>query len=261
MQARSAASSHSLSPCQSGCSPSEPAIATSADGWHIVVLRLTPPLHGDFRDGIQRRVCPASGRGWHWYRSHGATELSLATLRRSVSRRHRRSTLYVEVLGVLVDLCGRHSRNRGPLRMQSRLGGSVVFAPGGVASLGLNLGSRRLNPRPNLTRSTGLGGKRRGWCFLCGQCTRWQTAGRPERCTNTGHRDRAYSVAEISSTRVPTAWPSSVRRECAYSLSEISPCLVRTTCRRSARVIVSIDRAVSLIGMIMCHNAPDSVCT
>ena len=93
---------------------------------------------------------------WHWYRSHGATELSLATPRRW----HRRSTLDVEDLTGLVVFSGRHSWGRGLLRMQARTDGTVVSAPGVVASLDLNLGSRHLNPRPSLTRSTGLGGKR-----------------------------------------------------------------------------------------------------
>ena len=45
---------------------------------------------------------------------------------------------------------------------------------------------------------------------LDGQCTRWQTAGRPGRYTNTGHRDKTHGLAEISSTSVPTACRRSV---------------------------------------------------
>ena len=48
--------------------------------------------------------------------------------------------------------------------------------------------------------------------LLCGQCTRWQTAGRPGRFSNTGHRDKSFGLAKISWTCVPTAWPRSVRR-------------------------------------------------
>jgi len=51
-----------------------------------------PPVHCVLRDGIQKRVCSADGRRWHWYRSHGVTELSLATPRRSVNHGHRRCT-------------------------------------------------------------------------------------------------------------------------------------------------------------------------
>ena len=40
------------------------------------------------------------------------------------------------------------------------------------------------------------------------QCTRWQTAGRPEQHTNAGHRDETYGVAEISSTSAPAPWPN-----------------------------------------------------
>ena len=71
--------------------------------------------------------------------------------------------------------------------------------------------------------------------LVCGQCTRWQTAGRPGRFSNTGHRDKTCGLAEISSTPVTTAWPRSGRRvsprlvgdqffQCAHSLSEIDPC-------------------------------------
>ena len=74
LQAGSAASSHSLLLCQSGCSLSR----HIADGWDIVVLRLTPAVHGVFRDGFKARVYSADGRRWHRYKSHGATELSLA---------------------------------------------------------------------------------------------------------------------------------------------------------------------------------------
>ena len=74
--------------------------------------------------------------------------------------------------------------------------------------------------------------------LVCGQCTRWQTAGRPGRYTNTGHRDKSYGLAEIRSTSVPTAcWRPflsvSLRLvgdqffQCAYSLLEIDPCFYR----------------------------------
>ena len=43
-------------------------------------LRLTLAVHGVFRDGFKARVCSADGCQWHWYKSHGATELSLAKL-------------------------------------------------------------------------------------------------------------------------------------------------------------------------------------
>ena len=56
---------------------------------------------------------------------------------------------------------------------------------------------------------------RRSWrqtmrlLLLFGQCTRWQTAGRQGWCTNTGHRDKSFGLAEISSTSAPTAcWRS-----------------------------------------------------
>ena len=59
--------------------------------------------------------------------------------------------------------------------------------------------------------------------LLCGQCTRWQTAGRPGRYTDTWHRDKAHGLAEISST-------------CACSVLEISSFSLPTACRRSTRV-------------------------
>ena len=58
-------------------------------------------------------------------KSHGATELSLATPRGSVENQHWRSTLYNEDLGDQCDFTGR------PLVRQS-LSGSVVSAPKNV---------------------------------------------------------------------------------------------------------------------------------
>ena len=75
----------------------------------------------------------------------------------SANHTHRRSTLCVEDLCGLANVSGLHLWNRGTY---SRIGGSIFFAPVVVVSLGLNFGSRRLNPRPNLARSTCLGGKR-----------------------------------------------------------------------------------------------------
>ena len=34
--------------------------------------------------------------------------------------------------------------------------------------------------------------------LVCGQCTRWQTAGRPGRYANTGQKDKIYGMAETS---------------------------------------------------------------
>ena len=45
---------------------------------------------------------------------------------------------------------------------------------------------------------------------LCGQCARWQTARRPGRYTNAGHRDKTYGMAEISSTCAAPACRRSV---------------------------------------------------
>ena len=47
-------------------------------------------------------------------------------------------------------------------------------------------------------------------CGQCGQCTRWQTARRLGRYTNTGHRDKSFGLAEITSTSAPTACGRSV---------------------------------------------------
>ena len=58
---------------------------------------------------------------------------------------------------------------------------------------------------------------------LCGQCTRWQTAGRPGRYTNAGHRDETHGLAEIRDQF----------GVCAYDLAEISSTSAPTACRRS----------------------------
>ena len=148
-----------LSRCfvRSPSNPHEP----SSGGWHI---KLALAMQGGAR-WDSKRVCSASGRLWPWYRSHSVTKLSLAMPRWSVDHTHRRSTLYVDVLGVLVNLSGRHSRSK----------------------------------RTSADAFTVLEGK---------QCTRWQTAGRPERHTNAGHRDETFGVAEISSTSAPAPWPN-----------------------------------------------------
>ena len=38
--------------------------------------------------------------------------------------------------------------------------------------------------------------------LLCGQCTRWETAGGPERYTNAGHRKPAYMLVLVGVTSV-----------------------------------------------------------
>ena len=134
-------------------------------------------------------------------------------------------------LNGLVDLSGRHSWSRGLLRMHSRTGGSIVFAPGIVASLDLNVVSRSSESK---TKSYPL---HRSWrqtmrlVPLCGQCTRWQIAGRPGRKTNTGHRDK------ISGGSAPLAWPRSVR-QVRLQLVGDQFFQLPTACRRSTRVLV-----------------------
>ena len=146
-------------------SPSNPHVPPSG-GWYI---RLALLMHGGTR-WDSKHACNASGRLWPWYRSHGVTKLSLVTLRGSVDHTHRRSTLYVDVLGVLVNLSGRHCECiHGSWRHTMRL------------------------------------------LPLCGQRERWQTAGRPGRKTNTGHRDKTHGFTETSSTFAPTTWPRSAR--------------------------------------------------
>ena len=82
------------------------------------------------------RACSAGSRRWHWDRDHDVTESSLAISQRSVGHKHRRNTLYVEDLCVLVDLSGRHTWIREPLRRHARFRGSVVSAPGAVENSG-----------------------------------------------------------------------------------------------------------------------------
>ena len=111
---RSAVSSHCLSPCQSAGSPSKlqsPLCRWLADR----CIEAYASRARCFTRWDSKRVCFADGRRWHWYRSHGATELSFATPRRSVNRGHIRSTLSAEDLSGLVDLSGRHSGSRGLL--------------------------------------------------------------------------------------------------------------------------------------------------
>ena len=55
LQARSAASSHSLSPFQT-IAVFRTRNRHIADGWDIVVVRLSPAVHGVFRDGFKARV-------------------------------------------------------------------------------------------------------------------------------------------------------------------------------------------------------------
>ena len=76
--------------------------------------------------------------------------------------------------------------------------------------------------------------------LLCGQCTRWQTAGRPERCTNTGHRDKSFGLAEISSTSPPKACRRSVPSVC-LQLAGDRPV-----------VLFSIDRTEQLPAPLCC---------
>ena len=67
--------------------------------------------------------------------------------------------------------------------------------------------------------------------LVCGQWTRWQTAGRLERYTNTGHRDETYGF-----------FCRDLFSQCPYSLSEIS--LSRpTACWRSTRFFKGVIRA------------------
>ena len=56
------------------------------------------------------------------------------------------------------------------------------------------------NPKP--------AGKTKFVALVCGQCTTWQTAGRPGRYANIGHRDMSHGLA---------------LEECTCSLSEIDP--------------------------------------
>ena len=60
----------------------------------------------------------ADGRRWRWCRSHGATELSVATPQGSVNRKHRRSTSQRTSLVEQKTSAKKHSRTCG----------SVVFA-------------------------------------------------------------------------------------------------------------------------------------
>jgi len=82
-----------------------------AGGWHIVVSRFTLAVHGVFREG-SKRVCSADVRRWHWYRSHGAIELSLANSPKVRQSQAQTLTLNAEDLNGFADLSGRHSWSR-----------------------------------------------------------------------------------------------------------------------------------------------------
>ena len=77
--------------------------------------------------------------------------------------------------------------------------------------------------------------------LVCGQWTRWQTAGRLERKTNAGHRDETYGFFGRDQVDV-----------CVHGLAEIISTSGPTACRRSARgVLISIDRAEQLLAPLL----------
>ena len=78
----SAANSYNLSPCQSGCSPSNlqsPHCRRLAH--HCIKANASrAPCVTRWNS---KRVCSANGRRWHWYRSHGAQRMSRVEQRTS----------------------------------------------------------------------------------------------------------------------------------------------------------------------------------
>ena len=106
-----------------------------------------------------------------------------------VDHTHRRSTLYVDVLGVLVNLSGRHSRSKRTLRMRSRF---LEAHDEAVAFVWTAC---------EMTDRRAPGAVYKYWAQ--GQDL-WHGRDQFDVC--------AYDLAEISSTSAPAAWPRSVRR-------------------------------------------------
>ena len=163
-----------------------------------------------FSEMGSKRVCSADGRRWHWYRSHGATELSRKLPRRLVNQRHRRSTLNECCRPTWI---GRFQRSS----LVEQRTSVKAFADWWKRCLRSKCCCMSRSQLWFATKSHPLHRSRRqndeAGAFLCAQCTRWETAGRPGRHTNAGTGVRTYGLAEISSTCVcvSTAWSRSVR--------------------------------------------------
>ena len=119
LQARSAASSHGLLPCQSGCSLSDPQSPHCRRLGHRCVKAYACRARC-FPRWVQSAcvLCRRSsvvGRDGTGTRAMAPRSCLSQSHRRSVNHRHRRSTLNVEDINGLVDLSGHHSRSRGLL--------------------------------------------------------------------------------------------------------------------------------------------------
>ena len=143
-------------------------------------------MHGGTR-WDSKRIRPASGRLWPWYRSHGVTKLSLVTPR-----------------GPSIIRTDAHIECRRPACFGQSQRTSLAEQEDLCECIH---GSWRQTMRQ---------------VPLCGQCTRYGREPRAENKYSAQGQDLwrgrdqfdvcAYDLAEISSTSALTAWPRSVRR-------------------------------------------------